>query len=142
MKSYQAKSGEVPRSWLLIDAKNQILGRLASEVAVILRGKNKPVYTPHTDTGDFVVITNAQKIKVTGNKLEDKVYYHHTGYMGGLKETNLQTLLAKNPEKVIRLAVKNMLPRSDLSRIQLKKLKIYKGAEHPHQAQNPKDHTF
>jgi large subunit ribosomal protein L13 len=142
MKSFQAKSGEVPRGWLLIDAKDQILGRLASEVAVLLRGKNKPVYTPHTDTGDFVVITNAQKIKVTGNKLEDKVYYHHTGYMGGLKETNLQTLLAKNPEKVIRLAVKNMLPRSDLSRIQLKKLKIYKAADHPHQAQNPKDHTF
>jgi large subunit ribosomal protein L13 len=142
MSSYLAKSGEVARNWLVIDAKGRILGRLASEVASILRGKKKPVYTPHVDTGDFVIITNAQKIKVTGKKLSDKVYYHHTGYMGGLKETDLATLLAKKPDKVIRLAVKNMMPRSDLARLQLKKLKIYAGEVHPHQAQNPKVYQF
>ncbi len=136
-KTYVAKPGMVERKWYVVDATDQILGRLATRIASILRGKHKVEFTPHEDVGDFVVIVNADKIKVTGRKLEQKVYYHHTGYPGGIRGITLQRQLVEHPERVIESAVKGMLPRGPLGRRQLKKLKIYAGAEHPHEAQLP-----
>lgn len=137
MKSYIAKAESVERKWYVIDAADQALGRLSSEVAAILRGKHKPIFTPHVDTGDFVIIVNADKIKLTGNKLKQKMYRHHTGYVGHLKEMDYATLLAKKPERAIEHAVKGMLPHNTLGRQMYKKLKVYSGPDHPHQAQQP-----
>jgi len=137
MKTFMAKAEEVSRKWYVVDAAGKPLGRLASEVASILRGKHKPTYTPHVDTGDYVIVLNAEKVVFTGNKLDQKLYRHHTGWPGGLKETKARTLLAKSPEKVVELAVKGMLPHNSLGRAMFKKLKVYKGAEHQHQAQKP-----
>jgi len=138
LKTYYAKPGEVEREWLLVDATDIPLGRLASEVASILKGKRKPQYTPNVDTGDFVVVINASKVKLTGNKLADKKKYRHSGYPGGLKETPISEMLAKRPERVIEGAVKGMLPKNTLGRAMGKKLKVYGGPDHPHQAQNPR----
>lgn len=137
MKTFSAKAEEVRHDWLLVDAEGQTLGRLASKIASVLRGKHKPEYTPHVDTGDYVVVVNAEKIAVTGKKLSDKMYYRHTGYVGNLKSTNLEDLLAKKPEDAIRLAVKGMMPRGPLGRAMQTKLKVYAGTEHPHAAQQP-----
>ena len=142
MKTYHAKPGEVEREWLLVDATDMALGRLASEVAQILKGKRKPQYTPHVDTGDFVIVVNASKVKLTGNKLADKKYYHHSGFPGGLKETPISDLLAKDPRKVIEAAVKGMLPKNTLGRAMGLKLKVYAGTEHPHVAQKPRQITL
>jgi large subunit ribosomal protein L13 len=138
MKTYVANNSDRQRDWLLVDASGQTLGRLATQIADTLRGKRKPVYTPHVDTGDFVVVVNAEKIAVTGNKLKDKRYYRHSGYPGGLKSRSLGEMLERRPEEVLRLAVKGMLPRNRLARKQLTKLKIYAGPDHPHAAQQPK----
>ncbi len=138
MKTYYAKPSEVQREWLLVDATGMTLGRLASEVAQILRGKNKPTYTPHIDTGDYVIIVNADKIKVTGTKASSKVYYHHTGYVGHLKSETFTEAMEKHPTRVIEHAVKGMLPKGTLGRQMFGKLKVYAGPEHPHQAQNPR----
>lgn len=138
MVSYMAKSEDVKKEWWVIDASNQTLGRLASNIATILKGKNKPIYTPNVDTGDFVVVVNAEKITVTGKKLTDKMYHQHSGYPGGLKSTSLEKLLKEKPERVIEKAVWGMLPRNTLGRKMITKLKVYAGAEHPHQAQQPK----
>lgn len=135
--TYMAKPHEVERKWYVVDAAGQTLGRLSSEVASILRGKLKPTYTPHVDTGDHVIVINADQIQLTGKKWQQKKYYRHSGYPGGLKETTAAELLAKKPEKMIELAVKGMLPKNSLGRAQLKKLKVYAGSEHPHQAQQP-----
>ncbi|WP_054950972.1 50S ribosomal protein L13 [Numidum massiliense] len=135
--TFMAKPHEVERKWYVVDAAGQRLGRLASEVASILRGKLKPTYTPHVDTGDFVIVVNADKIVLTGKKMQDKTYYRHTNYAGGLKETSAAELLAKKPEKMVEIAVKGMLPKNSLGRAQLKKLKVFAGPEHPHQAQQP-----
>ena len=132
-----AKPGEVERSWVLVDADGMTLGRLATQVAMILRGKNKPQYTPHTDTGDFVVVINAEKVQLTGNKANVKRYYRHSGYLGGLKSESYTEAMQKHPERVIEHAVKGMLPKTTLGRQQLRKLKVYAGPEHPHAAQNP-----
>jgi large subunit ribosomal protein L13 len=137
MKSYMARPREVERRWYLVDAEGQTLGRLATEIARILRGKNKPQYTPHVDTGDFVVVVNAEKVVVTGRKAEQKVYYRHTGYPGGLKETSYEVMLERKPTEILRKAVRGMMPKTRLGRQQLRKLKIYAGPEHPHEAQNP-----
>lgn len=137
MKTFVAKESEVEKAWHLVDAEDKILGRLATQIAVRLRGKHKPIFTPHADTGDFVVVINAEKISLTGNKWDKKIYYHHSGYMGGLKQISAKKLLEKKPEELIRLAVKRMLPKNSMGRRQLKKLKIYAGSEHPHEAQNP-----
>ncbi|MBN2298807.1 MAG: 50S ribosomal protein L13 [Deltaproteobacteria bacterium] len=137
MSTYSAKKGEVMRNWVLVDATDKVLGRLAADVASILRGKTKPEYTPHTDVGDFVVIVNAAKIKLTGNKLDKKMYYHHSGYMGGIKEQTAKQLLEKKPEDVIKHAIKGMLPKNSLGRAMYKKLKVYAGEDHPHEAQMP-----
>ncbi|HHW60680.1 MAG TPA: 50S ribosomal protein L13 [Syntrophomonadaceae bacterium] len=137
MKTYMAKPAEVERKWYVIDASGQTLGRLASEVAAILRGKHKAIYTPHIDTGDYVIIINAEHIQLTGNKLMDKKYRYHTGYIGNLKEVDYKTLLERKPEKAIELAVQGMLPHNRLGRAMAKKLKVYRGSEHPHQAQKP-----
>ncbi|MGI5920940.1 MAG: 50S ribosomal protein L13 [Syntrophomonadaceae bacterium] len=137
MKTYIAKPAEVDRKWYVIDATNQTLGRLCSEVASILRGKHKPTYTPHVDTGDFVIIINASKIKLTGDKLNKKKYRYHTGYPGGLKEMDYRTLMQRKPEKAVEIAVKGMLPHNKLGAKMYKKLKVYRGSEHPHQAQKP-----
>ena len=138
MKTYYAKPSEVQREWLLVDATDMTLGRLASEVAQILRGKNKPIYTPHIDTGDYVVIVNADKIKVTGTKAASKVYYRHTGYVGHLKSETFTEAMEKHPTRVIEHAVQGMLPKGTLGRQMFGKLKVYAGPEHPHQAQNPR----
>lgn len=138
MKTYIAKPLEVEREWFVIDATDQILGRLASEVAAILRGKHKPIYTPNVDTGDFVIIINAEKIKLTGNKLNQKMLRHHSGFPGGLKEMDYGTVLQKKPEKAIEVAVKGMLPHNHLGAQMYRKLKVYRGNEHPHLAQQPK----
>lgn len=138
MKTYHAKPGEVEREWLLVDAEDMVLGRLASEVAQILRGKKKPQYTPHVDTGDFVVVVNAEKIKVTGAKVTDKVYSRHTGYAGGLKQETFDQVLAKHPERIIERAVKGMLPKNSLGRAMYRKLKVCAGPDHPHTAQQPR----
>jgi len=135
VKTYSAKLEDVDKKWYLIDAKGKVLGRLASQVASILRGKNKPSFTPSMDLGDYVVIINAEKIKVTGNKLKGKIYRYHTSYPGGLKSTTLETLLRKKPELVLKKAVQGMIPHNKLGRAVIKKLKIYRGEEHPHQAQ-------
>ncbi len=137
MKTYMAKPAEVEHKWYVIDASGQTLGRISSEVASILRGKHKPTYTPHVDTGDFVIIINAEKVKLTGDKLNQKMYRHHTGYPGGLKEMDYRTLLQKKPERAIETAVKGMLPHNRLGNMMYKKLKVYRGSEHPHQAQKP-----
>src|SRR5919197_6317967 len=137
MKSYSAKPGEIARNWYVVDADGQTLGRLATRIADTLRGKGKPEYTPHVDTGDFVVVVNAEKIRVTGKKLDDKLYHRHSGYPGGLSSRPLREQLERRPTEVLRLAVKGMLPRNRLSRAQLTKLKIYAGPEHPHEAQAP-----
>jgi len=137
MKTYVATPRDRERNWLLVDATGQTLGRLATQIADALRGKRKPTYTPHVDTGDFVVVVNAEKISVTGNKRQDKRYYRHSGYPGGLKSRSLEEMLERRPEEVIRLAVKGMLPRNRLARKQLTKLKVYAGPDHPHAAQLP-----
>jgi large subunit ribosomal protein L13 len=142
VSTYYAKQGEVLREWLLIDATDQVLGRVASEAAQILRGKRKPQYTPHVDTGDFVIIVNASKIRVTGAKATGKVYYRHSGYPGGLKEETFTEAMTKHPERVIEHAVKGMLPKNTLGRAMGKKLKVYAGPDHPHKAQNPRAITL
>ncbi len=138
MKTYQAKPGEVEREWLLIDAENQVLGRVAAKAAQILKGKHKPQYTPHVDTGDFVVIINADKVRVTGTKAGQKKYFRYSGYPGGLKEESYERAMQKHPERVIEHAVKGMLPKNTLGRAQGKKLKVYAGPDHPHMAQKPR----
>jgi large subunit ribosomal protein L13 len=138
MKTYTAKKGEIAREWYLVDADGQTLGRLATRIADTLRGKGKPEYTPHVDTGDFVIVVNAERIHVTGNKLDQKRYYRHSGYPGGLRSRTLREQLDRRPTEVLRTAVKGMLPRNRLARQQITKLKIYSGPEHPHEAQAPK----
>ena len=142
MKSYMASPATIERKWYVVDATGYTLGRLASEVGKILRGKNKPIFTPFIDTGDYVIITNADKIKVTGKKLEQKVYYRHSDYVGGMKETTLKEMLNKKPERVIELAVKGMLPKGPLGREMYKKLFVYAGPDHKHAAQKPEVLTF
>ena len=142
MKTYMANPDKIERKWYVVDAEGQTLGRLAAEVAKVLRGKNKPEFTPQIDTGDNVIVINAEKIKVTGKKLDQKVYYHHSDYVGGMKETTLREMMAKKPEQVIELAVKGMLPKGPLGRTMIKKLHVYAGAEHAHQAQKPEVLTF
>ena len=142
MNSFMANPAKEERKWYVVDATGYTLGRLASEVAKVLRGKNKPVFTPHVDTGDYVIVVNADKIKVTGKKLDQKIYYHHSDYVGGMKETTLREMLAKKPEKVVELAVKGMLPKGPLGREMFTKLHVYAGAEHPHAAQQPEALTF
>lgn len=137
MKSYMANPTEIERKWYVVDATGHTLGRLASEIANVLRGKNKPIYTPHVDTGDYVIVVNADKVKVTGKKLEQKIYYNHSDYVGGMKETKLKDMLEKKPEYVINHAVKGMLPKGPLGRKMYKKLHVYTGPEHGHQAQKP-----
>ena len=138
MKSYMASPATIEKKWYVVDATGYTLGRLASEIAKVLRGKNKPTFTPHIDTGDYVIVVNADKIKVTGKKLEQKLYYRHSDYVGGFKSTTLKEMLNKKPEMVIELAVKGMLPKGPLGRQMLKKLSVYAGPEHPHAAQKPK----
>ena len=142
MKTYHAKPGEVEREWLVVDATDIVLGRLASQVAQILKGKNKPRYTPHVDTGDFVVVVNASKIRLTGNKLAEKSKFRYSGFPGGLKEVPISTMLERHPERVVQLAVKGMLPKNTLGRAMLKKLKVYGGPDHPHEAQQPREITL
>ena len=138
MKSFMASPSTITRDWYVVDAEGKTLGRLASEVAKVLRGKNKPIFTPHMDCGDYVIVVNAEKIKVTGKKLNQKIYYHHSDYVGGMKETTLKEKLAKKPEQVIELAVKGMLPKGPLGRQMYKKLFVYAGPDHKHAAQQPK----
>ena len=142
MKSYMASPATIERKWYVVDATDMTLGRLASEVAKVLRGKNKPTCTPHFDTGDYVIVVNAEKIKVTGKKLDQKIYYRHSEYVGGLKETTLREMMAKKPERVIELAVKGMLPKGPLGREMYTKLHVYTGPDHKHQAQKPEVLTF
>lgn len=142
MKTFMANPTDIERKWYVVDATGYTLGRLSSEIAKVLRGKNKPTFTPHVDTGDYVIVTNADQIKVTGKKLDQKIYYHHSDYVGGMKETDLKTMLEKKPEKVIELAVKGMLPKGPLGRKMYKKLFVYAGAEHPHAAQQPEELKF
>jgi large subunit ribosomal protein L13 len=137
MKTFVAKEHEIEKKWYLIDAKEKVLGRMASEIASILRGKNKPIFTPHMDAGDYVVVINADKVILTGDKMEKKMYYHHSGYVGGLKKTTAKEMLLKKPENLIKFAVKGMLPKNSLGRRQLTKLKVYAGQDYPHQAQQP-----
>jgi large subunit ribosomal protein L13 len=139
MKTFVAKEYEVEKKWYLVNAENRILGRLASQIAVRLRGKHKPIFTPHADTGDFIVVINAEKVTLTGSKWDNKLYYRHSGYVGGLKKLSAREMLGKKPEEVLRLAVRRMLPKNSLGRRQLKKLKIYTGPDHPHQAQKPQE---
>ncbi|MBE6014946.1 MAG: 50S ribosomal protein L13 [Lachnospiraceae bacterium] len=142
MNTFMASPATIERKWYVVDADGMTLGRLSSEVAKVLRGKNKPTFTPHIDTGDYVIVVNAEKIKVTGKKLEQKIYYHHSDYVGGMKETTLKEMLAKKPERVIELAVKGMLPKGPLGREMYKKLFVYAGPEHKHAAQKPETLTF
>ena len=142
MKTFMASASTIERKWYVVDAEGQTLGRLASEVAKVLRGKNKPEYTPHIDTGDYVIVINAEKIAVTGKKLQQKMYYHHSDYVGGMKETTLAEMMAKKPEMVVELAVKGMLPKGPLGRTMIKKLHVYAGAEHAHAAQKPEVLSF
>ena len=137
MKTYQATKEELDPKWYVVNVEGKVLGRLSTELAKILKGKNKPTYTPHLDTGDFVIVVNAGKVTLTGKKLKDKIYYHHTGYPGGIRQTTAEKLLAKKPTEVIRIAVKGMLPKNSLGRQMLRKLKIYAGPNHPHEAQKP-----
>ena len=138
MKTYYAKPGEVEREWLLVDATDLVLGRLATQLATILKGKHKATYTPHVDTGDFIVVINAEKVRVTGNKADQKVYYRHSQYPGGLKETSYKKMMDTHPERIIEKAVKGMLPKNTLGRAMGMKLKVYAGPDHPHEAQNPR----
>ena len=138
MKTYSAKSHEVQRDWYIVDAAGQVLGRLAAEIARRLRGKHKPEFTPHVDTGDYIVVVNVDKLRVTGNKAKDKVYYRHTGYPGGIYATSFEKLHEKHPERVLQKAVKGMLPKGPLGYAMIKKMKVYAGGEHPHSAQQPK----
>ena len=142
MKTFSAKPGEVEQGWYIIDLAGQHVGRAAAVVASILRGKHRPTYTPHVDTGEFVIVINADKLVLTGKKLSDKKYYHHTGYVGGIKEMTAGKLLATKPEELFKTAVKGMLPKNSLGRNMLGKLKIYAGSEHPHKAQNPKPYSL
>ena len=142
MKTYMANPDKIERKWYVVDAEGCTLGRLASEVAKVLRGKNKPEYTPHIDTGDYVIVVNAAKVKVTGKKLQQKIYYNHSDYVGGMRETTQAEMMAKKPEKVIELAVKGMLPKGPMGRDMIKKLHVYAGAEHANQAQKPEVLTF
>jgi len=142
MKTFSAKPAEVRRDWYVVDATGKTLGRLSTEIARRLRGKHKPEYTPHVDTGDYIVVVNAKKIRVTGNKLKDKMYHHHTGYIGNLKSKNLETLLDEAPERVLQTAVKGMLPKGPLGRAMFRKLRVYAGPDHRHEAQQPKSLTL
>ena len=142
MNTYMANPDKIERKWYVVDAEGKTLGRLASEVAKVLRGKNKPVFTPHVDTGDYVIIVNAEKVSVTGKKLDQKIYYHHSDYVGGMKETTLREMMAKKPEKVLELAVKGILPKGPLGRSMIKKLHVYAGPEHKNAAQKPEVLTF
>ncbi|MEG0806533.1 MAG: 50S ribosomal protein L13 [Lachnospiraceae bacterium] len=142
MKTFMASPATIERKWYVVDATGYTLGRLASEVAKVLRGKNKPIFTPHVDTGDYVIIVNADKINVTGKKMDQKIYYHHSDYVGGMKETTLKVMLAKKPERVLELAVKGMLPQGTLGRQMYTKLFVYAGPEHKHEAQKPEVLTF
>lgn len=137
MKTFSAKNHDVDRNWYLVDARNKTLGRLSTEIATRLRGKHKPIYTPHVDTGDYIVVVNASKIRVTGNKMTDKIYYKHTGYIGNLKSENLATMLEKYPERVLMKSVRGMLPKSKLGNAMIKKLRVFAGPEHTHIAQQP-----
>ena len=137
MKTFQAKKESIDHQWYVVNAEGKVLGRMATELAKILRGKKKAIYTPHVDTGDFVIVVNAGKVTLTGKKLKDKIYYHHTGYPGGIRQTTAEKLLAKKPTEVIRIAVKGMLPKNSLGRQMLRKLKLYAGPNHPHEAQKP-----
>jgi len=138
MKTFSAKPHEVERGWYIVDAAGQVLGRVATEIARRLRGKHKPEFTPHVDTGDYIVVVNADKLRVTGNKTKDKLYHRHTTYPGGIRTTNFEKLHAKHPERVLQLAVKGMLPKGPLGYAMIRKMKIYPGADHPHSAQQPK----
>ena len=138
MKTYTAKAENVVHGWYLVDAQNKVLGRLASQIAMRLRGKHKPEYTPHVDTGDYIVVVNAEKLRVTGNKARDKTYYRHTGYPGGIYSTSFEKLHARHPTRVLEMAVKGMLPKGPLGYAMLRKMKVYAGADHPHAAQQPK----
>ena len=142
MNTFMASPATIDRKWYVVDASGKTLGRLSSEIAKILRGKHKPIFTPHMDTGDYVIVVNAEKVKVTGKKLDQKIYYHHSGYVGGLKETTLREMMAKKPERVVELAVKGMLPKGPLGRQMYKKLHVYVGPEHQHAAQKPEVLTF
>ena len=142
MNTYMANTDKIERKWYVVDAEGQTLGRLSSEIAKVLRGKNKPVFTPHIDTGDYVIVVNAEKIKVTGKKMDQKIYYNHSDYVGGMKETTLKEMMDKKPERVIELAVKGMLPKGPLGRSMIKKLHVYAGPEHNHAAQKPEVLTF
>ncbi|MCI9525567.1 MAG: 50S ribosomal protein L13 [Lachnospiraceae bacterium] len=142
MKTFIANPATIERKWYVVDAEGKTLGRLASEIAKVLRGKNKPIFTPHLDMGDYVIVVNAAKVKVTGKKLSQKIYYHHSGYVGGMKETTLKEMLANKPERVVELAVKGMLPKGPLGRQMYKKLFVYAGPEHKHEAQKPEVLTF
>ena len=142
MKTFMANPAKIERKWYVVDAEGKTLGRLASEVAKVLRGKNKAIFTPHIDTGDYVIIVNADKIKVTGKKLDQKIYYHHSDYVGGMRETTLREMLANKPERVMEFAVKGMLPKGPLGRQMYKKLFVYAGPEHKHAAQKPETLTF
>lgn len=138
IKTFIAKKEDVQRDWHVVDATDKVLGRMASRIAMILQGKTKPIYTPHVDTGDFVIVTNAEKIKLTGNKMKEKVYYTHSGYPGGFKEIPIKKWMEKHPDRIVNLAVKRMLPKTKLGRAMLKKLKVYAGPDHSHEAQQPK----
>ena len=138
MKTISAKTEDVVRDWYLVDAKDKTLGRLSTEIATRLRGKNKPIYTPHVDTGDYIVVINASKITVTGNKMEDKIYYKHTGYIGNMKSSNLATMMKKSPETVLMKSVRGMLPKTKLGNAMIKKLRVFSGPDHTHEAQAPK----
>lgn len=142
MKTWTPKQGEIEKKWLVIDAKDKVLGRVAVESARILRGKHRPQFAPHVDTGDFVIIINASKIRLTGKKLQQKMYYRHSGYPGGLKVTQAETMLKEKPDRMLRLAVRGMLPKNSVGRAQLTKLKVYPGDAHPHAAQKPETHVF
>ena len=142
MKSYMPKAAEIERKWYVVDAEGQTLGRLCSEIAKVLRGKNKPIYTPNMDTGDYVIVVNAEKVVTTGRKMDEKVYYHHSDYVGGMKETTLREMLNKHPERVIEHGVKGMLPKGVLGRQMYKKLFVYAGPEHKHEAQKPEELKF
>ena len=142
MKTFMASPATIDRKWYVVDADGKTLGRLASEVAKVLRGKNKPIFTPHMDTGDYVIVVNAEKVKVTGRKLDQKIYYHHSDYVGGMKEVTLKEKLAKKPEEVVELAIKGMLPKGPLGRQMYRKLFVYAGPDHKHAAQKPETLTF
>ena len=142
MKTFSAKPETVERDWFVVDATDKVLGRIAADIATRLRGKHKPEYTPHVDTGDYIVVVNAEKVRVTGNKAKDKKYYHHTGYIGGIKEISFEKLIDKAPERAIESAVKGMLPKGPLGRAMLSKLKVYAGEQHPHAAQQPRELTL